>query len=161
MERSKAFDTTDVIISGCGPTGALLSAHLGQAGIPNVVLEKEPEITSDPRGIALDEDGIRLLQGIGLYKYVFTDIGTSQLARALQFSVQILIARRYGNIQFRWWYGDLRLGGHPRAQLRLLITLSDRPKEELDTQASYVTSSLCSKSIFARLWRTVVSRNSE
>lgn len=54
----------------------MLSAYLGRAGIRNIVLEKEAGITTDPRGIALDEDGIRLVQGLGLYKHIFTDIGS-------------------------------------------------------------------------------------
>lgn len=69
-------ETTDVVICGCGPTGAMLSTYLGQMSIRNVVLEKEPDITIDPRGIALDEDGIRLLQGLGIYDAIYTDIGT-------------------------------------------------------------------------------------
>ncbi|KAJ9634125.1 hypothetical protein H2204_006456 [Knufia peltigerae] len=67
--------TTEVIICGCGPTGALLSALLGRKSIPNVVIEREREIVTDPRGIALDEDGIRLLQEIGIYDKVYSKIG--------------------------------------------------------------------------------------
>ncbi|KAE8372286.1 hypothetical protein BDV26DRAFT_274427 [Aspergillus bertholletiae] len=70
------WETTDVLICGCGPTGAMLSAYLGQMSIPNVVLEREADITTDPRGIALDEDGIRFLQGVGIYDSIFTEIGT-------------------------------------------------------------------------------------
>ena len=72
------METTEVVICGCGPSGAMLSAYLGQRGITNIVLEREPNITRDPRGIALDEDGIRLLQGIGLYDDVFKEIGQSR-----------------------------------------------------------------------------------
>ncbi|KAF7156272.1 hypothetical protein CNMCM5623_009665 [Aspergillus felis] len=70
------WETTDILICGCGPTGALLSAYLGQMRISNVVLEKEANITTDPRGIALDEDGIRILQGVGLYDSIYTEIGS-------------------------------------------------------------------------------------
>lgn len=69
-------EDTSVIICGGGPTGALLSALLGLANIPNVVLEREDTITTDPRGIALDEDGIRILQSIGIYKDIFSQIGS-------------------------------------------------------------------------------------
>lgn len=69
------IETTDVIICGCGPTGAMLSALLGQKSVKNVVLEKEKEVVTDPRGIALDDEGIRLLQEIGLYDKVHTEIG--------------------------------------------------------------------------------------
>lgn len=65
-----------MLICGCGPTGAMLSAYLGQMSVKNIVLEKELGITTDPRGIALDEDGIRLLQGLGIYDAIYTDIGT-------------------------------------------------------------------------------------
>ncbi|KAI1612263.1 putative monooxygenase [Exophiala viscosa] len=68
-------ETTDVIICGCGPTGALLSALLGQRFVNNVVLELEKEVVTDPRGIALDEEGIRLLQQIGVYDKVHSEIG--------------------------------------------------------------------------------------
>ncbi|KAJ5083001.1 monooxygenase [Penicillium argentinense] len=71
------WETTDVLICGCGPTGAMLSGFLGQLGVRNIILEKEAAITTDPRGIALDEDGIRLMQGLGLYRHIFTEVGSS------------------------------------------------------------------------------------
>jgi 2-polyprenyl-6-methoxyphenol hydroxylase-like FAD-dependent oxidoreductase len=73
-------ETTEVIICGCGPTGAMLSGYLGRLSVKNIVLEKELEITQDPRGIALDEDGIRFLQGLGIYDKIFTEIGQSMSA---------------------------------------------------------------------------------
>lgn len=76
MAENKIWETTDVVIVGCGPTGALLSALLGDFGIKNIVLEKQPDITDDPRGITLDEDAIRLLQALGLYDKIYTEIGS-------------------------------------------------------------------------------------
>lgn len=72
------WETTDVVICGCGPTGAMLSGYLGRMSVPNIVLEKEPAITTDPRGIALDEEGIRLVQGLGIYNHIYKDIGTCE-----------------------------------------------------------------------------------
>lgn len=69
-----SVETVDVVICGCGPTGAMLSAQLGKLGVNNLVLEKTKDITTDPRGIALDEDGIRALQNIGLYDSIYKDI---------------------------------------------------------------------------------------
>ncbi|SCV48547.1 uncharacterized protein FFB14_10439 [Fusarium fujikuroi] len=68
-------ETTDIIICGCGPTGAMLSVLLSQYSIPHVILEKDMEVNADPRGIALDEDGIRYLQACGIYDKIFTEIG--------------------------------------------------------------------------------------
>lgn len=73
-------DTFDVIICGCGPTGALLSANLSRLRVNHVVLERDPGITTDPRGIALDEDGIRIAQGVGIYEALFKDVGKCELA---------------------------------------------------------------------------------
>lgn len=84
--RLSHMEETDVIVSGCGPTGAMLSTLLGRYQVPNVVLEREPTITRDPRGIALDEDGIRHLQACGIYDKIFTDIGGCKLLRSLSTS---------------------------------------------------------------------------
>lgn len=75
MVLSIVDEEFEVIICGCGPTGALLSANLGRLGIRHLVLEKEAAITTDPRGIVLDEDGIRSLQGVGKYEELFRDVG--------------------------------------------------------------------------------------
>ncbi|KAK5722044.1 hypothetical protein LTR17_014480 [Elasticomyces elasticus] len=76
MSRSSEEETeaTQVIICGGGPTGALLSALLGQYAVPNVVLEREPDVTTDLRGIALDEDGIRCIQAVGMYGRLHSQI---------------------------------------------------------------------------------------
>ena len=68
-------DTFDVIICGCGPTGALLSANLSRLGVNHVILERDADIATDPRGIAMDEDGIRIAQGVGIYEALFQDVG--------------------------------------------------------------------------------------
>ncbi|KAI9741249.1 MAG: hypothetical protein M1834_002965 [Cirrosporium novae-zelandiae] len=70
-----ADEDCDVIICGCGPTGAMLSGYLSRARVKHIIIEKEDGITTDPRGIALDEDGIRLVQGLGLYDKLYTEIG--------------------------------------------------------------------------------------
>jgi 2-polyprenyl-6-methoxyphenol hydroxylase-like FAD-dependent oxidoreductase len=71
----KDWETTQVLICGCGPTGALLAGYLCRMGISSIILEKEASIVTDPRGIVLDDDGIRFLQGLGLYKHIFAEIG--------------------------------------------------------------------------------------
>jgi 2-polyprenyl-6-methoxyphenol hydroxylase-like FAD-dependent oxidoreductase len=78
------MECTDVIICGCGPTGAILSALLGQHEVKNIVLERELGVTEDPRGIALDEDGIRCLQAAGLYDKIFSEIGESECTEPKQ-----------------------------------------------------------------------------
>ncbi len=78
-----AEEQTGVVICGGGPTGVLLSALLGQARVPNIVLERDENIATDPRGIVLDEDGIRILQSVGVYDKVFTEIGSCKFVGTL------------------------------------------------------------------------------
>ncbi|KAM0460205.1 hypothetical protein ACHAPV_004994 [Trichoderma viride] len=75
MTETVTIETTEVIVCGCGPTGAMLSVLLSQYSIPHVIVEKESDVNADPRGIALDEDGIRYLQACGIYDKIFTEIG--------------------------------------------------------------------------------------
>lgn len=82
-------ETVNVLICGCGPTGAMLSGYLSRMGIENIVIEKEPQITTDPRGIALDDDGIRYLQGLGLYEHIFSKIGSCEWPKI---TVRLIIA---------------------------------------------------------------------
>jgi 2-polyprenyl-6-methoxyphenol hydroxylase-like FAD-dependent oxidoreductase len=97
------METTDVLIVGCGPTGALLTALLGKFEVQNIVLEKQPDITDDPRGISLDEDAIRLLQEFGLYNKIYTEMGS----RELYFPLAIAHSRRppLTAVSSSTWYG--------------------------------------------------------
>lgn len=74
--NEEQWESTDVVICGGGPTGAMLSALLGQMWVPNIVLERDAEISNDPRAIAMDEDAVRLLQRLGLYNQIFTKFGS-------------------------------------------------------------------------------------
>ncbi|KAL4756698.1 putative monooxygenase [Aspergillus foveolatus] len=76
MNTFGGYETTDVVICGCGPTGAMLSGYLSRMSVNHVLFEKENGITTDPRGIALDEDGIRLIQGLGIYRQIHGEIGS-------------------------------------------------------------------------------------
>ena len=76
-------DTFDVIICGCGPTGALLSANLSRLGVNHIILDREAGIVTDPRAIALDEDGIRIAQGVGIYEALFQEVGKCEFHEVL------------------------------------------------------------------------------
>jgi 2-polyprenyl-6-methoxyphenol hydroxylase-like FAD-dependent oxidoreductase len=76
MTAEEYHSDTDVVICDCGPTGAMLAGYFGRMNVRCIVLEKEAEIVTDPRAITLDEDGIRLLQGLGLYGHIYTETGT-------------------------------------------------------------------------------------
>ncbi|EWG48620.1 hypothetical protein FVEG_08324 [Fusarium verticillioides 7600] len=60
------MEETQVIIVGGGPAGLALGLSLARLKIHSVILEKEAEITTDPRGVFLTGDAIRILHSLGI-----------------------------------------------------------------------------------------------
>jgi 3-(3-hydroxy-phenyl)propionate hydroxylase len=58
--------TTDVVIIGFGPVGAMLANFLGLQGISTMVLEREAAILDLPRAVHFDDEVMRLLQTVDL-----------------------------------------------------------------------------------------------
>ncbi len=59
------FDT-DVIIVGCGPTGATLGNLLAVCGINVIILDREDDIYPLPRAVHFDDEVMRVFQTIGI-----------------------------------------------------------------------------------------------
>ncbi|KAJ6037210.1 hypothetical protein N7540_001489 [Penicillium herquei] len=59
---------TDVVIVGAGPSGLVLGLFLAQHQVASIILEKECEVTTDPRGVVLTGDALRSLWKLGLGK---------------------------------------------------------------------------------------------
>jgi len=57
---------TEVLIVGAGPVGLTLANMLGQSGIEVLVIEALPELIDYPRAIGIDDEAMRVMQGIGL-----------------------------------------------------------------------------------------------
>ncbi|GIJ90533.1 hypothetical protein Asppvi_009490 [Aspergillus pseudoviridinutans] len=61
---------TDVVIVGGGPSGLTLGLALARHQVKSIILEKEHDITQDPRGVVLTGDALRSLWTLGLGKHV-------------------------------------------------------------------------------------------
>lgn len=57
---------TDVLISGCGPVGALTANLLGQLGVRTLVIERDGALHGQPRAITCDDEALRIYQSVGL-----------------------------------------------------------------------------------------------
>ena len=63
--KNADFDT-DVVVVGCGPTGATLANLLALGGVRVLILEREDEIYPLPRAVHFDDEIMRVFQTIGI-----------------------------------------------------------------------------------------------
>ncbi|TGD59228.1 FAD-dependent monooxygenase [Flavobacterium humi] len=61
-------DIYDVIIAGCGPTGATFANYFGKHNLKVLLFDTAPDIIDYPRAVHIDEDVIRIFQELGLYE---------------------------------------------------------------------------------------------
>jgi len=59
-------DRYDVIIVGAGPTGAMLGALLGQAGLRTLLTDRASDIYPLPRAAHIDHETVRIFQQVGV-----------------------------------------------------------------------------------------------
>src|SRR5438132_13612915 len=63
-----------VIIAGAGPTGLTAANLLGMLGIDALVLERNSGLSDCPKAIAIDDEGLRICQAMGLSKAVIENV---------------------------------------------------------------------------------------
>jgi len=59
-------EAVSVVIVGVGPTGLTAGNLLGMAGIDTLILERNASVSDYPKAIALDDEGLRICQAMGL-----------------------------------------------------------------------------------------------
>ena len=96
-------DEVDVLVVGYGPVGATLACLLGLYGVRTLVIDKAAAIHLAPRAIALDNEGLRILQMAGLHERAFEKTVIPQVQ---------LRSRHVGHVGRINMRG--RIDGHPR-----------------------------------------------
>ncbi|HJT55495.1 MAG TPA: bifunctional 3-(3-hydroxy-phenyl)propionate/3-hydroxycinnamic acid hydroxylase, partial [Ktedonobacteraceae bacterium] len=74
QETIKTGQYASVIIVGAGPTGLALSNLLGMAGIDTLILERNVGLSDFPKAIALDDEGLRVCQAMGLLEPILQHV---------------------------------------------------------------------------------------
>jgi 3-(3-hydroxy-phenyl)propionate hydroxylase len=59
-------ESVPVVIVGAGPTGLAAGNLLGMAGIATLIIERNDGLSNIPKAIALDDEGLRICQAMGL-----------------------------------------------------------------------------------------------
>lgn len=98
----------DVCIVGYGPVGAALANLLGMAGISVVVLEREPSTYHLPRAVALDGEGMRLVQTMGLAEQLLPLLSVSRNIRHVSADGKLLLLISRGGIGPEGWHNAYR-----------------------------------------------------
>lgn len=63
-----------VLIVGAGPTGLVLANLLGLYGIETLLIERSTGLSSYPRAISIDDEGLRICQGLGLREEILEHV---------------------------------------------------------------------------------------
>jgi len=81
----------DVAIVGYGPVGAALANLLGMSGLKVALLEREPSVYHMPRAVALDGEGMRLFQTMGLAEKLLPKLIASRNIRHVNAEGRLLV----------------------------------------------------------------------
>ncbi len=79
-DSQQAEMQVDVIISGCGPVGALTGNLLGLMGVRTLLLEREVAPHGEPRAFSCDDEGLRIYQATGLLELLQRDMKETRFA---------------------------------------------------------------------------------
>jgi len=105
---SSAAPQFDICIIGCGPVGAALANLLGMSGLRVVVLEREPSVYHLPRAVALDGEGMRLVQTMGLAEQLLPLLSVSRNIRHVSTDGKLLLLISRGGIGPEGWHNAYR-----------------------------------------------------
>jgi 3-(3-hydroxy-phenyl)propionate hydroxylase len=72
-----------VIVSGCGPVGAVLTLALTKRGIPVTLIEQLPDAAEDQRAATIHPPTVEMLVELGLEKEMFSDEPTGGMSAPL------------------------------------------------------------------------------
>jgi 3-(3-hydroxy-phenyl)propionate hydroxylase len=98
----------DVCIIGYGPVGASLANLLGLSGIKTVVLEREPSAYHLPRAVALDGEGMRLVQTMGLADELLPRLSISRNIRHVNADGKLLLLLARSGVGPEGWHHAYR-----------------------------------------------------
>ena len=100
QNKSSKEKHVSLIIVGAGPTGLTMANLLGIAGIDTLILERNSGLSDFPKAIAIDDEGLRICQAMGLLEpmlqHVLLDVSADYLTGKRLLSRVAPTAKRNG-----------------------------------------------------------------
>jgi 3-(3-hydroxy-phenyl)propionate hydroxylase len=122
---------TDVLISGCGPVGALTANLLGRYGVRTLVLERESTHHGQPRAITCDDEALRIYQSAGLAEAMDAHMYTCPEVEMVGSTGELFARLGIQETDFGNGYPALRFFSQPHVERVLRQALSRFPQVEL------------------------------
>ena len=100
----------DVVIVGCGPTGATLANLLSQSGANVLVIDREAAIYNLPRAVHFDDETMRVFQAVGISDALLKKVRVNPGMRFVDSDGVVLLDwPRPVDIGRQGWHGSYRL----------------------------------------------------
>ncbi|MFY0583788.1 FAD-dependent monooxygenase [Cystobacter fuscus] len=122
---------TDVLISGCGPVGALTANLLGQHGVRTLVLERELVHHGQPRAITCDDEALRIYQSVGFAEVMDAHMYTCPEVELVGASGELFARLGIQETDFGNGYPALRFFSQPYVERVLRQGVARFPHVEL------------------------------
>jgi 3-(3-hydroxy-phenyl)propionate hydroxylase len=92
----------DVVVVGAGPVGLTLANILGLRGVRTLVVDERDSLIDYPRGVGLDDEGLRTFQSIGLVDRILPHTVPNQILRFVDAKRRVLAEMAPPDARFGW-----------------------------------------------------------
>ncbi|MGF2945102.1 bifunctional 3-(3-hydroxy-phenyl)propionate/3-hydroxycinnamic acid hydroxylase [Mycobacterium sp. Lab-001] len=92
----------DVVVVGAGPVGLTLANILGLQGVRTLVVDERDSLIDYPRGVGLDDEGLRTFQSLGLVDRVLPHTVPNQILRFVDAKRRVLAEMAPPDARFGW-----------------------------------------------------------
>ncbi|WP_068179109.1 bifunctional 3-(3-hydroxy-phenyl)propionate/3-hydroxycinnamic acid hydroxylase [Mycobacterium sp. UM_CSW] len=101
VERDAPVDV-EVLLVGAGPVGLTLANILGLQGVRTLVVDERDTLIDYPRGVGLDDEGLRTFQSIGLVDRILPHTVPNQILRFVDAKRRVLAEMAPPDARFGW-----------------------------------------------------------
>jgi 3-(3-hydroxy-phenyl)propionate hydroxylase len=102
VQRDAPGVDVEVLVVGAGPVGLTLANILGLQGVRTLVVDERDTLIDYPRGVGLDDEGLRAFQAIGLVDRILPHTVPNQILRFVDAKRRVLAEMAPPDARFGW-----------------------------------------------------------